>query len=889
MALSAGTTIGSYEVTAQIGAGGMGEVYRATDTKLNRDVALKVLPEAFTSSPERLARFEREAKVLASLNHPNIGHIYGLEEAEGTKALVLELVEGPTLTERVARGPIPIEDALNIARQIAEALETAHEQGIIHRDLKPANVKVRDDGTVKVLDFGLAKVFQAESDGAESDSPTLTAAATRPGVILETAAYMSPEQAKGEPVDKRSDIWAFGCVLYEMLTGRRTFEGESVSEIMAGVIKGEPDWDALPNSLSTTLVALLRRSLQKDPKERFRDIGDVRLLMVGTFDIGLPSTPELRVWQRTIPAIVAGLVLLALGWIAAWALMVDRTTEPSPTTTRLTITLPDFHQLPHRSAGRAGVPGANRVAVSLDGQTVVYNPFGDLRDQLFQRPINQFEGVPIMHTESAGTFFFSPDGQWVGFWAGGALWKVALVGGPSQELTKLPGGQPRGASWGSNGMIVIGNPRGLVQVPEAGGEPVIIAEQEGEGALSHPQVLSGIGAILYTVSEPSPHAGELQVLLPETGERRTVLHNAVAGRVLDTGHLVFARSGGLWAVPFDRKRLEIAGNPVPVLEEVSVGRGAFYAVADNGTLVYVPHFAAPAIEKALVLVDRQGTVDPVPLPPDSYDYPRFSPDGTRIAVQINTRGGDSDIFIYDLSSNRLEQLTFNGAEVPLWTPDGTQITFLANDALWNIASDFSSEPKLLSAASEKLRIAGPYSWSPDGRVLFWEGGGDVAQLTRLEGGGVEHGLLLNERYVEVGANFSADGEWFSFATNQTGAFEVYVQPYSLGTGAKRRITQRGGTIPIWSRSGRDLFYSNDGQLWAVEIETKPTLNWQDPVALFDTPWPLSTVGFANYDVSPDGQRFVFVQPMGAKSEDQPHEIRVVLNWFEELKAKVPIP
>ncbi len=311
MALSAGTTIGSYEVTAQIGAGGMGEVYRATDTKLNRDVALKVLPEAFTSSPERLARFEREAKVLASLNHPNIGHIYGLEEAEGTKALVLELVEGPTLTERVARGPIPIEDALNIARQIAEALETAHEQGIIHRDLKPANVKVRDDGTVKVLDFGLAKVFQAESDGAESDSPTLTAAATRPGVILGTAAYMSPEQAKGEPVDKRSDIWAFGCVLYEMLTGRRTFEGESVSEIMAGVIKGEPDWDALPNSLSTTLVALLRRSLQKDPKERFRDIGDVRLLMVGTFDIGLPSTPELRVWQRTIPAIVAGLVLLA--------------------------------------------------------------------------------------------------------------------------------------------------------------------------------------------------------------------------------------------------------------------------------------------------------------------------------------------------------------------------------------------------------------------------------------------------------------------------------------------------------------------------------------------------------------------------------------------------
>ncbi len=738
MPLSAGTTIGSYEVTAQIGAGGMGEVYRATDTKLNRDVALKVLPEAFTSNPERLTRFEREAKVLASLNHPNIGHIYGLEETEGTQALVLELVEGPTLADRIAKGPIQIEEVLSIARQIAEALEAAHEQGVIHRDLKPANVKIREDGTVKVLDFGLAKVFQPEPEGAESESPALTATATRPGVIMGTAAYMSPEQAKGEPIDRRSDIWAFGCVLYEMLTGRRTFEGDSVSEIMAGVLKGEPDWDALPRELSPGLVTLLRRCLRKDPKERIRDIGDVRLRMADASDVPAASTSELRVWQRLLPAVIVAPLVAIVSGLAVWGLLSDRTTEPSVTTTRTTITLPESYEFPSRGG---------RVALSPDGQTLVYSAIGDDGAQLFRRSIDQFGAVPMKDTEGGRDPFFSPDGQWVGFLADGALRKVALAGGPAQMLTELPAlSGHRSAVWTSDDMIVIGRFPGLALVPAAGGEPTVIVKPEVGILPMYPQVLPERGAILFTLSDSildAQDAGELQILLPGTGERRSVLPNAVAGRVLDTGHLVFARSGALWAVPFDQEGLEIVGTPVPVVEGVHYSRwaGVQYAVSENGTLVYLPGDVGGADRKTtLALVDRQGTSEKLPLPSGHYASPRFSPDGTRIAVEIDAEDG-SKIFLYELSNNRLRQLTFDGGDWPLWTPDGTQITFRAKEALWNIASDYSGETQRLSPANEELGILGTGSWSPDGRVLLFGRGGagagmpTVAQLTRPEGGG----------------------------------------------------------------------------------------------------------------------------------------------------------
>ena len=513
MPLQPGTTLGPYSVTAKIGEGGMGEVYQARDTKLDRDVALKVLPEAFTSDPDRLARFEREAKVLASLNHPNIGSIYGLEEAEGVKALVLELVEGPTLADRIKQGPIPVDEALPIARQIADALEAAHERGVIHRDLKPANVKVKADGTVKVLDFGLAKAFQPDaSDPNMSMSPTisLTAAATQMGMVIGTAAYMAPEQASGKTVDKRADVWAFGVVLYEMLTGTRPFVGDDVSKTLARVIDREPDWSAVPKGLPPVLGSFLRGCLQKDPRRRVRDIGDVSLAMAGAFETS-PSTAtdvvsasQLQLWQRPIPAgaVLLG-VALAIG-LGVWSWLGGRAPIASPT--RLTLTLPDSDRLPRASG--------NLLAVSPDGQTIVYRASRDGSFQLFQRPLEQFEATPMPNTEGGSSPFFSPDGQSVGFTADGKVWRVALAGGPSQALTGTSGFIV-GADWAPDDTIVYGDGAGggLMRVSDAGGEPTSLFMAEAGKLIRFPQVLQGGDAVLFTLWDGSADASELHRLM----------------------------------------------------------------------------------------------------------------------------------------------------------------------------------------------------------------------------------------------------------------------------------------------------------------------------------------------------------------------------------------
>ncbi len=886
-----GRQVAHFEIKESIGRGGMGEVYRAFDTKLNRDVAIKVLSDVFTSDRERLTRFEREAKVLASLNHSNIGSIYGLEEADGMKGLVLELVEGPTLADRIKKGPMPINEALDIARQIAEALEAAHEQGIIHRDLKPANVKIRDDGTVKVLDFGLAKVFEANPDGAQPESSTLTAA-TRPDVIMGTAAYMAPEQAKGEPVDKRSDIWGFGCVLYEMLAGRRAFEGQSVSEIMAGVIKGEPDWDALPTGLSPVLVSFLRRCLEKDSRERIRDIGDVRLSLLGAFDVAAAPTAQIHVWQRPIPVVVGGLVLIAVIGVVVWALMKGGQSVTFPTTTRLTITL-------FEEQGFSGPGGA--LAVSPDGLTVVYRAeVGEGRFQLFQRRIDQFESVPMPDTENARELSFSPDGLWVGFSSKGVIRKVALAGGLSQKIADVRAS--RGLNWGDDDTILLGGAsRGLVQIPAAGGEPKVILEAKvypgGSGAgLWYPQRVKGTGAILFTHGDFVRGVFELQILLPETGERRTVLHNASAGRLVDTGHLVFVRSGALWAVPFDRERLEVVGSPVTVVEgvRVTIGGVAHYAIADAGSLVYEPGPIGHPQEARLVLLDRQGNEEALPLPPNRYNYDmKFSPDGTRLAFRILHEDG-SDLFIYDFSTKRLSPLTFDGSETFVWTPDGRHITYIVKDAIWNIAADFSGEPRLLSALPEDTEILRPLSWSPDGRVLLLVKrangpNGSLVRLFVLENGEVEYGPPNEEISLRVfQSSLSANGRWLSFpAGGEPGQRGVYVQPFPPGTGPKRRIAEGVYGVPQWSRNDRELIYtSRNGEIWSVAIETEPTLSWKDPVLLFDLPRSFIPGWFPRYNASPDGQRFVFLKRPGIRDT---REIRIVLNWFEELKEKVPIP
>ena len=578
MPLQPGTTLGPYAVTAKIGEGGMGEVYRARDTKLDRDVALKVLPDAFTADPDRLARFEREAKVLASLNHPNIGAIYGLEKSGDTRALVLELIEGPTLADRIKRGPIPLDEALSIAKQIAEALEAAHEAGVIHRDLKPANIKVREDGTVKVLDFGLAKALDPTPEGDPSQSPTLTAAATQMGVIMGTAAYMSPEQARGKVVDKRADIWAFGVVLYEMLAGSRPFQGEDESLTLASVLNREPQWDGLPHALSPALNTYLRRCLEKEPRQRVQAIGDVRLAMEGAFETPPETRPQIdvpsTVWQRPASVVLGVLLVVATTSLAWWLIG-----SPSRVPTDIArFSIPLLADQSFNDTSR------HLIAFSPDGTRLVYQADG----QLFVRRMDELQATPIPGTEGGATNpFVSTDGTWVGFWAGDQLRKVAMSGGAAVTLCSAR--NPWGASWSRDDTILVGQGfEGIWRVPSAGGTPEVVIEV-AEGEIAHgPQLLPGGDWVLFTLSPvgaTSWNEAKAVVQSLSSGERAMVVDPARDARYVQTGHLVYALDGVLFAVPFDAASRQVTGGPVPLVGEVADAGsfpGTHFTVSESG-------------------------------------------------------------------------------------------------------------------------------------------------------------------------------------------------------------------------------------------------------------------------------------------------------------------
>ena len=884
----------------------MGQVYQATDTKLNRQVALKILPEAFATDPDRLARFQREAQVLASLNHPGIAAIYGIEEQDDTRALVLELVEGPTLADRISQGPIPVDEALPIAKQIAEALEAAHEAGVIHRDLKPANIKVRDDGTVKVLDFGLAKALDTSPEGDPSQSPTLTAAATQMGVIMGTAAYMSPEQARGKPVDKRADIWAFGVVLYEMLAGSRPFKGEDVSLTLASVMKSEFNVAALPVDMSETIRTVIRQCLQKDPKRRIRDVGDVKLAMEGVFDTAarVPSEPTVEptipVSRRPVLALGIGLAVLLLG--VAIGNMVDSDQDVFRTPVRFAVSAP--------AGERLDVADNTVLAISPDGTLVAYltGVGGVLSQKTLQ--VQSLDGS-MQKTLATGALFgpfFSPDSEWVGIYdfAERELRRISVESGAALRICDVPGAL-RGASWGSDGTIIFATPGGgLWQVVSSGGTPEQLTTPEGsEHDLEHfwPAILPGGRVVLYTAVSEQVVDSQIVALSLETGERKVVVQGGFHARYSPSGHLVYGVESSLLAVGFDLDELEVMGSADAVVDRIVTKPlgGVEFSISDNGRLIYVSSGEVQrsrVSEGTLIMLDRDGTMLELPSSVDRYVYPRFSPDGSRLAVQIDVTNG-SNIFVYEMATNRLRQLTFDGGQVPLWTPDGTHITFLADDALWNISADFGGQPQLLSRAGQPFGIAGPYSWSPDGKTLFWEGVGGVFQLTLSDQAGVQpDSVLVEPRIQDTG--FSADGRWFSYSSGETGRSEIYVQPYPSGSGAKRRITAEGGADPIWSRGGDELFYAADGQLWSVRIATEPALDWQDPVTLFEVPWRTgdgsfrpserrldATAYFVNYDVTADGTQFVFVQPLSAEPE-QLGQISVVLNWDQELLERVPV-
>jgi len=869
----------------------MGEVYRATDSRLARDVALKVLPDLFSRDTERMARFEREAKVLASLNHPHIAALYGLEESTTTRALVMELVEGPTLAQRIAQGPLPLDEALPIARQIAEALEFAHERGIIHRDLKPANVKLTADGQVKLLDFGLAKALEGDvTEDDPTNSPTLTSA-TRAGVLLGTAAYMSPEQARGKRVDRRADIWAFGCVLYEMLTGRHAFAGETISDILAGVIRAEPEWSAIPASVPPRIAQLLRRCLIKDPKQRLRDIGEARI----TIETALtqpeesipvasapPQRPSASPWAITAAALVCAIALAALYWKA---------TRPSPQPLVRASLLLD-QPLYGVFAANAGSP----VALSPDGSHLVFvgSPPGKA-PQLFLRSLDRQDATPIPGTDDASQPFLSPDGQWVGFFANGKMLKVRVSGGLATVLCDAP--IPHGAAWTADDTIIlapnIGS--GLMRVSATGGTPQALTTPDSKAyELSHrwPQMLPGNNAVLFTIqrsTQASYDDARIAVFSLTTGKWRTLLDGGSYARYAPSGHIVYAHAGALIAVPFDLKTLQIVGPSFPaqngVITTAATSGGAEYDIAASGLLAYVPGTARPP-DLSLVWVDRLGNAKELPAPANAYFNPRLSPDGKLLALLI-FNGGPQDLWIYDLGRNTLMRLTFSsGTGMPLWMPDSRWLLYrtrVPDFSFREKLADGSGPEKILLGNDYDDRSAAPLSISPDGKTLLFGRRGPPRTgfySMALDGSGKIQ-PYLESAFVLENAQFSPDGHWVAYTSNESGRDEVYVQPFP-GPGGKWMVSSGGASFPYWARNGREIFFRADDKMMAVPVEIQPTFKAGTPHLLFQSGAYLAQ---GNYDVAPDGQHFLMIKENDAPASNK--QLNIVLHWTEELKLRPP--
>jgi hypothetical protein len=919
LALTPGTRLGVYEVTAQIGEGGMGQVYRATDTKLKRQVAIKILPPSLAADHDRLARFQREAEVLASLNHPHIAGIYGLEESEGVFALVMEFVEGEDLSQLISRGAIPIDESLPIAKQIADALEAAHEQGIIHRDLKPANIKVRADGTVKVLDFGLAKAFEpaAAMSANATMSPTITTPAmTQAGVILGTAAYMSPEQARGRAVDKRTDVWAFGCVLFEMLSGARAVAGEDVVETIGAVVHKEPDWTRLPATTPATVRTVLQRCLQKDPKQRIRDMGDVRLALTGAFDQPPHTTasatqpaaaPRYRMIAAATAAVGAGALVAA---ITTWALTRPASQKLQPV--RFAIVPPAPLQL-------FQAPIDHQLVISPDGTLLAYvatpgpGSAGAFGGQLVVRPIDQVEAEPLRGIAPASSPFFSPDGKWIGYFDGNIdLKKVSVTGGAPVSLC-LTGRPNRGGSWAGDTIVFATDQMttGLLSVSAGGGEPTVITKPDAAQGEAHsfPSHLPGGNAVLYTVTaDRRPENARVEVLDLRTGQSKTLVRGGAQAEYVELsadtrrrGFLVYAVAGALRAVQFDPIKLEVHGESVPVLPQVMTfpTGAAQYTVSRTGALAYIRGVASAGVEtvpRTLVWVDRRGHEETVAAPPRSYVSLKLSPDGTTVALDV--RDKENDIWTLDIARRTMTRLTTDlGVDgFPVWMPDGRRILFESNRAgsfnLYSQAADGTGVAEQLTKSPNQVW---PYSVSPDGtRAVLNESGGkkgsdlDVLVLdgkSRLE-------PLMQSPFNKGGAAISPDGDWLAYNSDESGQPQVYVRPFPNVNDGQWPVSPAGGSKPVWAPSGKELFYLVGNQtrntVMVVPVQTTPTFRPGNATKLFEGPYT-SLLSGRPYDVSRDGQKFLMIkEPQSAvESAASPASIVVVLNWIEELKARVP--
>ena len=890
MALVAGTKLGSYEVLSQIGAGGMGEVYQAHDTKLGRDVAIKVLPEAFAHDPERLSRFQREAKMLAALNHPNIATIHGLEQSGSTSYLVMELVSGETLAERVKRdGAVPIEEALAIAKQIAEALEAAHEKGIIHRDLKPTNVKVTPEGKVKVLDFGLAKAFEGDATNEDmGNSPTLSRAATMQGVILGTAAYMSPEQARGKSVDKRTDIWAFGCVLYELLTGEQAFHGEDITEILASVVKSEPDWTALRASVSPPIRVLLQRCLRKDRRKRTPDAAILRIEIEdaqaapkdsGTAQFATASTSKLLLAVAAATTIIAVVALLAL-WQA---------TRPVEQALRPLVRL-DVNLGPDVSLAS---PFGTDTILSPDGTRIVFVSQG----RLFTRRLDQLNATELAGTQGAFSPFFSPDGLWVAFFSSGKLQKISVDG--SSAITLCSANNSRGGSWGEDGNIIaaLNLGGGLSRIPAAGGLPTPVSDlQSGEFSHRWPQILPGDKAVLFTASATAAYdTANIEVMSLADRRRKILVRGGTYGRYLPTGHLIYANRGTLFAVPFDVDRLEVHGTSVPVLEQVGYNAQQGSAQIDfsqTGTLIYRSGGAGGDLP-TLQWLDAAGQTQPLLAKPGAYQRPSLSPDGQRLALEV-TEGSGTDVWVYNWQRDTMTRLTFTGnAYAPLWSPDGRYISFqLRGEGMSATRSDGSGKPQALTQ-SKNAQL--PWSFTPDGkRLAFFEAGAGTYSLwtVPLESDNAELRAGKPEVFLQSQADdrypsFSPDGRWMAYRSDESGTNQVYVRAYP-DKGGKWQISNGGGTIPMWSRNGHELFFESlDNHIMVTAYTVKGDSFVADKPRLWSEK-QLGSTGTVtrNVDLAPDSKRIVALMP-AETPEDQTAKNHVIFleNFFDEVRRR----
>jgi serine/threonine-protein kinase len=874
MPLATGDKLGRYEILALIGKGGMGEVWKAHDPKLNRDVAIKVSAQQFTD------RFDREAHAIAALNHTNICTLYDV----GPNYLVMEFIEGPTLADRIAEGPIPLEEALAIARQIAAALEAAHEKPIVHRDLKPANVKIRPDGSVKVLDFGLATAV--EEVAVTSDSPTMMPG-THVGVILGTAGYMSPEQARGKKVDKRADIWAFGVVLYEMLTGKRLFQGEDLTETMASVVKEKPDLSAVP----AQVLPLLNRCLEKDPKNRLRDIGDAWALLVPErVEVTAPSQSRLG---------------MGLGWIAAAALAVVAVIALwAPWRTQKPVDRP-LIRLDVDLGADVTFPApftftASPLAISPDGMRLVYASGTPAR--LFTRRLDQAKATELPGTQGAAGPFFSPDGQWVGFSLGGKLNKISVEGGAVVPLADVIGFG--GASWGEDGNIFVSDPlKGLVRVPAGGGPPRMVAEvAKGEYALALPQILPGGKAVLFTnYAALSANTASIQAVTLADHQRKIVVQGGTFPRYLATqngaGYLLYTNRATLFAVPFDPDKLETHGTAVPMLDDVTHSQvgSAHMEISRTGALVY-RRGGGDAGMLTVTWIEGGGKTEPLLAKPGLYDRPELSPDGQRLALDV-TEGSGPDIWVYDWHRDTMTRLSFTGtAFSPIWSPDGRYIAWGSSaQGMFAARSDGAGQPQQLTRSTDQQS---PWSFTPDGRQLAFQdrsskSGYDLWTVPiESDGAGLRAGtpvVFLQTPASERHPALSPDGRWLAYTSDESGTFQIYVRAFP-DKGAKWQISNSGGTYPTWSRNGHELFFETmDGRIMLAQYTVKgdsfaadkPLMWWDRKLGA------VGAIGTArNVTPAPDGKRFAALMPAAApETEHAQNQVVFLLNFSDELRRK----